>query len=132
VNCLLDTHSFLWSAFEPGKLSRTACQSLTDIENTVYVSAVTFWEISLKLALGKLSLRNTTPEQLPAAATRMGFVLLPLTSEEASTFHRLPRREHKDPFDRMLVWQAIQRNLVLVSVDSGLNDYGAQGLTLLW
>ena len=132
MNVLLDTHSFLWSAFEPGRLSPTARKTITDPENAVYVSAISFWEISLKMALGKLMLDKITPEQLPDTAAQMGHELLPLAPDEAASFHRLPCRGHKDPFDRMLVWQAIRRQMTLISADSALADYTAEGLRLLW
>jgi PIN domain nuclease of toxin-antitoxin system len=71
MNLLLDTHSFLWSAFSPGKLSRKARAAIVDPESDVYVSAVSFWEISLKSALGKIELKDIAPEDLPGAAEQM-------------------------------------------------------------
>ena len=75
----------------------------------MYVSVVTFSEVSLKFALGKIDLRGITPADLPDAATQMGFVLLTLAPQDASTFHQLPGFQHKDPFDRMLIWRTIAR-----------------------
>ena len=69
---LLDTHSFLWALFSPEKLSTWARKEIQDRENDVILSVVTFWEISLKYALGKLELPNTEPEELPEAAEEMG------------------------------------------------------------
>ncbi len=132
MNCLLDTHAFLWAAFEPKKLSSRVRPILTDPDNNIFVSAVTFWEISLKFALGKLELKGVSPEELPDVATRMGFELIPMEAEESAAFHRLPRQNHKDPFDRMLVHQAIRRHNVLISADPSLAQYEIQGLRLLW
>lgn len=118
---LLDTHGFLWSAFEPAKPSRPVYDLLSNPNNPVYVSSVTFWEISLKAAIGKLALTHCQPDELPEIADRLGYLRLPLEADEAAAFYRLPRRAHKDPFDRMLIWQAINRQLVLVSKD-GMQD----------
>ena len=132
MNCLLDTHAFLWAAFEPRKLGRQAHAVIRDRDNDVFLSAVSFWEISLKFALGKIELEGVSPEELPDTATRMGFKPLPMEAADAAAFHRLPRHAHKDPFDRMLVHQAIRRHLVLISADPSLNQYATQGLRLIW
>ena len=132
MNCLLDTHAFLWAAFSPKKLSRRAREAILDPENEVFVSVVTFWEISLKYALGKIELAGVVPEDLPDAARRMGCEVLELDSEDAASFHKLSRATHKDPFDRMLVYQAIRRHKRLISCDSALAGYAPQGLELLW
>ena len=65
MNCLLDTHTFLWAAMDPEKLSRRARVTILDAANDIHVSVVTFWEVSLKFALGKIALQGTTPEDLP-------------------------------------------------------------------
>lgn len=129
---LLDTHSFLWAAFSPRQLSRKAHGILSDPAQDVAVSAVSFWEISLKYALGKIVLEHVLPGDLPAAAREMGYDLLPLGVDEASSFHQLSRGEHRDPFDRMLAWQAINRGWVLISKDPALAAYKADGLKVLW
>jgi len=132
MNCLLDTHAFLWAAFEPKRLSRTAHQAVTDPDNSIMVSVVSFWEISLKFALGKIDFKGVSPDDLPDTALRMGFNLLELHAEDAASFHGLPRGSHKDPFDRMLVYQAIRQHKTLVSADPDLAQYRPNGLKLLW
>lgn len=132
MNCLLDTHALLWSLFSPEKLGRRAADALRLSENGIAVSAVSFWEISLKCALGKLELRGVTPEDLPDAAIRTGFDLLPLAPEEAASFHRLPLQAHRDPFDRLIIWQAISRGLTLVTRDRSCEQYRALGLRTIW
>lgn len=132
MNGLLDTHTFLWAAMSPEELSQNARKVVLDMTHDISVSAVTFWEVSLKFSLGKLELQGIAPEDLPDAAMQMGFDLLILTPEDAATFYRLPRLPHKDPFDRMLVWQAICGNLTLVSKDAELKPYQAYGLRLMW
>jgi PIN domain nuclease of toxin-antitoxin system len=129
---LLDTHSFLWSVFSPEKLSPSIRTALADPQNTVFVSSVTFWEIALKAGIGKLTLNNCTPDELPKVAEQLGYLPLPLEPTEAATFHRLPRNTHKDPFDRMLIWQAIHQKLCLVSKDGAFAEYLAWGLEVLW
>jgi len=101
MNGLLDTHTFLWAAMYPEKLSRQARQGIT-------------------------------PEELPNAATQMGFTLLALAPQDAATFYQLPRFQHKDLFDRMLVWQSICQHLTLLSKDPDLRQYEAHGLRVLW
>ncbi|MCU0808467.1 MAG: type II toxin-antitoxin system VapC family toxin [Candidatus Contendobacter sp.] len=129
---LLDTHSFLWSAFDPGKLSQPAHAKLANSGNPVYVSSVTFWEISLKAGIGKLTLTDCLPDELPGIADLLGYLPLPLEPDEAASFYRLPRATHKDPFDRMLIWQAIQRKLILISKDSAFDEYRSMGLQTFW
>lgn len=132
MNCLLDTHTFLWAAFEPGRLSQKARESMEDTDNTVFVSVVSFWEVSLKFALGKIELKGVSPDDLPETAARMGFDVLDLAAEDAASFHLIPRGKHKDPFDRMLVHQAIRRQKTLVTADPDLSQYQPLGLKLLW
>ena len=115
------------------RLSRPAKRVLQDATAEVCVSAVSFWEMSLKQALGKLSLEGVTIEGLVDAATAHHCQLLPLTARVASTFHHLPLLgRHRDPFDRMLVWQAIQHDLTLVSRDRAMEAYQTEGLQILW
>lgn len=132
MNGLLDTHGFLWSLFDPEKLSKPAAETIKAAENDVPVSMVNSWEISLKYGLGKLELFGVEPDELPEISGKAGFVLLPMRAIEASTFRRLPRLTHGDPFDRFIIWQAIQDKMTLVSVDSGLKVYRDFGLKSLW
>ena len=132
MNLLLDTHVFLWSLFTPGKLSKAVVREIKSPENDVAVSVVTFWEISLKYALGKLELTGIEPEELPDFAVQMNLEILPITAAEASSFHKLPKLSHKDPFDRIIIWQAIQRKMTLVSKDREFKEYFDVGLRTFW
>lgn len=132
MSFLLDTHVFLWAVFSPEKLSRRARTTIADASSAVCLSSLTMWEISLKFSLGKLLLEKLTPEDLLHAAEEMGLQLISPTPEETASFHRLPRVAHRDPFDRMLAWQAIQRDLVLISKDAALPAYRDAGLKMLW
>jgi len=132
VKLLLDTHAFLWFCMEPAKLGRSGRRAMQNAKSEVFVSAITFWEISLKTGIGKLTLKNVEPEELPGVAEESGLSLLPLKPEVAASFHRLPTTAHKDPFDRMLVWQAIDAGVTLVSKEAFPVDYQNAGLKVLW
>jgi PIN domain nuclease of toxin-antitoxin system len=94
---LLDTHSFLRAAIEPQKLSAKSRGSIADPAHELYVSTITFWEISLKFALGKLEFTGCGPDDLVPVAQELGLAITTPSPEEAAGFHRLPRKAHKDP-----------------------------------
>jgi PIN domain nuclease of toxin-antitoxin system len=132
VNYLLDTHTILFSLFSPSKLGIRARDAILDPSSSVGVSVVSFWEISLKSSIGKLHLEGSSPDALPDACVQMGFSIVGLSAEDAASFDSLPRFGHKDPFDRMLVWQAIRQKRIMVSQDSAFRTYAASGLKVLW
>lgn len=133
MKLLLDTHALLWSIIEPDRLSPEARAAIADPGSQVVVSAVSFWEISIKTALGKLRLDGVMPEQLVDVAQQQGFELLPLDPRLAASFSRLPADpQHRDPFDRMLVWQAISLGYTLVSRDRKISASQIHGLRTLW
>lgn len=132
MTCLLDTHTLIWSLIRPGKLSDKVISALEDSGNVILVSAISIWEISLKYSLGKLELEHVYPHEIPLYAREAGFELLHLSPEEASTFHELPGEWHGDPFDRMLIWQAMRQNMVMVTGDTDIWKYRKEGLELLW
>ena len=128
----VDTHTFLWPLFDPSKLSKKAAEGICKIENDVFANVVTFWEIPLKYGLGKLELKEVTPGELLDYAQQMDIDILDLDPKEAATFHELPKLAHRDPFDRLIVWQAIQRDFVLISKDRALAQYKKFGLKRVW
>ncbi|MBP6002109.1 MAG: type II toxin-antitoxin system VapC family toxin [Pyrinomonadaceae bacterium] len=130
MRLLLDTHAFLWTISEVSRLPPLARRTIEDKSNQVFVSAVSLWEISIKVRIGKL--RLGWDDDLVTAATNAGIETLPLTPEEAASYGDLAEPSHKDPFDRMLIWQAINRKLVLVSGDSTFKRFESDGLALLW
>jgi PIN domain nuclease of toxin-antitoxin system len=105
---------------------------IEDGHNLIGISTVTFWEIALKFALGKLELAGVLPDDLPAVAVQMDLTIEPLAAEDAATYHRLPRTAHKDPFDRMIIWQSLRHQWTLISADAQFAAYRSQGLDLLW
>lgn len=132
MNYLLDTHTLIWSIVYPDKLSPQVKKIIRSTDNSSWVSAVTFWEIALKFAIGKLNLKGTTPDELYEYSTSAGFVMLDLKSETAVSFYKLTRLKNKDPFDLMLAWQAISGDFVLLTRDPGFNSYSKYGLKTVW
>jgi PIN domain nuclease of toxin-antitoxin system len=129
---LLDTHVFLWAAFSPENLSPAASREIRLADNRICLSTISLWEISLKYALGKIELENCKPDDMPDIAARMHIQIVQPTDRETASFYRLPRAAHKGPFDRMIIWQAIQQQIVLISKDAYSPDYEKFGLTVLW
>ena len=119
MNLLLDTHVLLWWFADDGQLSRAARSAIRDPDRMVYVSAATAWEISIKRALGKLE----APGNLETEIANNGFLELPITMVQALVAGGLPDH-HNDPFDRMLVAQAMSEQLALVSRNKQLARYG--------
>jgi PIN domain nuclease of toxin-antitoxin system len=133
MSWLLDTHALIWALFEPAKLGRKTRDILKDSTNDVRVSPLSYWEISLKSGLGKLVLPRTDPSDIPAAALQLGLREDPLDSQTLATFHLLPYApDHRDPFDRLLVWHAIRHKHILVSKDRALPFFKAHGLQTEW
>jgi PIN domain nuclease of toxin-antitoxin system len=132
MNYLLDTRAFLWAAFSTDKLSTKAREAIRSAENQVCISSVSFWEISLKYTLGKLELTDCTPADMPEIAAQMGIDIIQLGATETASFYRLPKIAHKDPFDRMIIWQAIQQQFVLISKDANFPGYRQSGLKVFW
>lgn len=87
---------------------------------------------SLKAGIGKLELNNVSSEQLPDVAEESGLVILPIKADVAASFHQLPNTGHKDPFDRMLVWQAINGKMTLVTKERFPEEYKRAGLKVIW
>ena len=129
---LLDTHAFLWAAIQPANLSVKARTIISDRSLEVQVGVVSFWEIAIKHALGKLELHGVRPEQMPEVAEDLGLTICTLEASDAASSHLLPKAAHKDPFDRMLVWQCIRQRMTLLSADHDLQQYETSGLRLLW
>lgn len=133
MRLLLDTCAFLWALQQPRRLSSPARDALQNPQNEILVSAVSFWEISIKSTLGKLTLEGGGPADLPGYAFAAGFEILPLDPDTAATSADLPPlSNHRDPFDRMLVWTALRGNLHLVSCDRRMAGYLGEGLKICW
>jgi PIN domain nuclease of toxin-antitoxin system len=118
MNYLLDTHTFLWSLAAPEKLGHEARRILENPETMVFVSAVSAVEIAIKRSLGKLTAQDNLGEQISAR----GFQELPLRFSHGEALSSLPRH-HDDPFDRMLIAQALVERLQILSCDEKLRAY---------
>lgn len=132
MSYLLDSHTLIWSIMDLKKLSVKVRRILEDKDNRIFVSAVSFWEISLKYAIGKLDLSGVAPEKLPELARHAGFELIDLLPDECANYHQLKASWHRDPFDRMLIWQALQNKLSIISRDSQIASYESVGLNVVW
>lgn len=132
MNYLVDTHTLIWAISEKKKLSSRVGQTLSNANNAFFVSAISFWEISLKFSTGKLAIQGILPEEMPGLSVISGFQLIPLSPDESASYRKLILTTHKDPFDRMLIWQAIQRNLTFITKDNNLDQYKIAGLKTLW
>ncbi|MEO5860388.1 MAG: type II toxin-antitoxin system VapC family toxin [Pyrinomonadaceae bacterium] len=132
MKLLLDTHAFIWSLSNPKKLPISASDAITNTENEVFVSSVSFWEISIKVRNNRLALIGHEPSTLVVAAESMGFIPVPITPIDAASQGTLLESTHFDPFDRMLIWQAISRKMTLVSGDTEFTRFKKDGLKLLW
>jgi PIN domain nuclease of toxin-antitoxin system len=118
VNLLLDTHVFIWAVDDDPKLSATAWSTIEEAD-AVYVSSASIWEATIKYRLGKL---KVAPDRLIDAVAGSGFLELPISSRHAATVARLPLI-HRDPFDRMLLAQAISEPLHFLTADDKLTHY---------
>ena len=121
MNLLLDTHTVLWWLSDDPALSETARAAIADPENTVFLSAVVVWEIRIKQSIGKLDLPDDFGEVLDAQR----FAELAVTVDHAHTIAELPAA-HRDPFDRMLVAQAMVEHMVIVTRDRFIADYDVE------
>ena len=119
MKILLDTHLVLWWLANDSALSVRARELISDPANTVFVSAVSLWEMWLKVSLGKLEVPLDFDARLAAEA----FENLPLTAAQTRVVNSLPWH-HRDPFDRMLVAQAQLERLVLLTADRQITAYG--------
>ncbi|MCL2104900.1 MAG: type II toxin-antitoxin system VapC family toxin [Kiritimatiellaeota bacterium] len=127
MKALLDTHTFLWFLCGASELSGRARTFIENPKHGNYVSIASFWEISIKNSLGKLTLDIPFAE-LKSEAMRNGFQLLPVTFEDTLRLSMLPLH-HRDPFDRMIISQAMGNDLTLVSHDSTFSLYR---VNVLW
>jgi PIN domain nuclease of toxin-antitoxin system len=124
VKLILDTHAALWWLADDPRVSKNAERELSDATNRVLLSAAVVWEVAIKRSLGKLK----APVDLAATLVGAGAQPLPITLDHAAAVESLPWH-HRDPFDRVLIAQALAEGAAIVSLDDNLRQYGVQ---LVW
>ena len=127
MRVLLDTCTFLWIAAGSTELSERARQTFESPDNEVYLSSVSAWEIAVKHALGRLPLPQPPDVYITRLRQDHGIDPLPLDEESALHLTRLPAL-HRDPFDRMLVCQAIMGAMVVLTPDESINPYAVRSI----
>ena len=128
MRLLLDTHTLLWLVSDDPRLSNTGMQLLIDPANDLLISPATYWELAIKIAIGKYRLTDPLAEYINEAVRLYGLNILPITPVHAEATVKLPNH-HKAPFDRMLIAQAIVEEVAIVSYDDAFDAYP---VTRLW
>lgn len=131
MKLLLDTHTFLWHAEGDSRMSAAAIALLIDPANELFLSMASVWEIAIKAGLKKLTLSVPYAAFMTRAITGYGLTLLPMTFDDCAAYEQLPfpDKQHRDPFDRMIVIHAVRNGLSVVGVDASLDPYG---ISRLW
>ncbi len=128
MKVLLDTHAFLWLITDDDRLSENARQTFLNTENSLFFCAASLWEICIKKSLGKISLKNGWFQTIQEEMEINTIQWLPIEMTHCAEVTELPFH-HRDPFDRMLIAQAIVEEMKLLSRDSRLSDYAIE---LIW
>ncbi len=126
MKLLVDTHVFLWLV-QQEPIPRRVLAQLEDLSNELFVSVVTPWEMQLKIGIGKLTLGRSVQSVVETQIRCSAMALLPITLNHIDALSRLPDH-HRDPFDRLLVAQAIHEGMTLVSSDRTIAKYAAPTL----
>lgn len=127
MRILLDTHSFLWFVAGDARIGSTARSLIADLNNTALLSIASLWEIAIKVSLGKLTLTEPYETLIAEQLALNAINVLPIEFDDLIEVTKLPFH-HRDPFDRLLVAQAIARGLPIVSRDPVLDDYPIERL----
>ncbi len=125
MRLLLDTHSFLWFISGDSQLSNKARSLIEDPVNDRFVSAISLWEIAIKIGIGKLQLSEPFGVLIHRELHTNAMSILPVTLDHLARLLELPLH-HRDPFDRLLAAQALAEQAALVSLDRALDAYGVQ------
>jgi PIN domain nuclease of toxin-antitoxin system len=125
---LLDTHAFLWFIGGSSSLSQKARQLIEDESNLVYLSAASLWEMAIKVSLGKLTLDEPFGTIIPEQIALNGIEILDISIAHTAQVAKLPFC-HRDPFDRLLIAQALEEQIPIIGRDETFDDYG---ITRLW
>ena len=123
MRLLVDSHSLIWAVDDPSRLSPAAVTALQDPANELLVSAATVWEIAIKVGLGKLTLSSSYRDWMTQVIATLSLKILPITVDYADAQAALPWH-HRDPFDRLLIAQALTDAISIISADGQLDAYG--------
>ena len=130
MRLLLDTHSMYWYIEDDPQLSGRARTLIQDASNEILISPASYWEIAIKISIGKWRLNRPYEEFIDIGLNQYGFQMLPILPTHTARLIGLPFPQgHKDPFDRLLVAQVLVEQIPIVSADSPLDAYG---VTRLW
>jgi PIN domain nuclease of toxin-antitoxin system len=131
MKLLLDSHSLLWHASGDPQMSATATALLVDPTNDLFLSMASVWEIAIKVGLKKLTLSAPFATFMTRAITGYGLTVLAVMFDDCVAYERLPfpDRQHRDPFDRMIIVHAQRGGLSVVGMDAAFDSYG---ITRLW
>ena len=122
MNILLDTHVAIWALLVPERLTKSVRSLIADPDNVVHVSAASSWDIGIKRALRRASAPPVSAREAASSFKEAGYVLIDVTSEDAAAVETLPQL-HGDPFDRLLLAQALFKPLRLLTADRRLASY---------
>lgn len=128
MRLLLDTHALLWFLLNDARLSGNARSLITAPANDVFVSPASYWEIAIKISLGKYTLEEDFAEFMESQIVENELTLLPITVKHAAVVATLPFH-HRDPFDRLLIAQAMTEDVPLLSADPAFDLYD---VTRIW
>jgi PIN domain nuclease of toxin-antitoxin system len=119
----MDTHTFLWAAVEPNRLSGAAGQAIQSQDAELFLSVASLWEIGILQSLGRIKVKLSIREIADLSVSELGADLLAIEPEHIDRVRKLPFH-HRDPFDRMLIAQALQSEAVILGKDPTFDSYG--------
>lgn len=123
MKLILDTHTLIWAISNPMKLPKNILEIISDKKNEIYISWISFFEISIKRSIGKLDLKHSTDEIYRTLADN-GVKMLHFTPQQFAIYEQLPLH-HRDPFDRILIAQAMAENMTIITKDANFSLYKA-------
>ncbi len=122
MKVLLDTHAFLW-LLRGQNVSKSAREAYLDLQNELYLSAASYWEICIKISIGKLNLASGWSERFEVEIEANGIRWLPIRREHCAYLVTMPKL-HRDPFDHLLIAQAQVEGMTLLTADKNIHQYG--------
>jgi PIN domain nuclease of toxin-antitoxin system len=131
MKILIDTHILLWIIFNDNKLTAKERKIIQNPENEIIISSISLLEINIKYSLQKLDLKKIYPDEIPDLLKENGYIIKNIDYNVVSSFYKLPRSIHKDPFDRLLVLESIDKNYYFMTRNKNIKLYDKYGLLLI-